>query len=44
MGSMIGQYSCANLLKELEAADSESEEESFMMVDGDDELVKMPDG
>jgi hypothetical protein len=42
MGSAIGQYSCTNLLKELEAADSESVEENLMLVDGDDELVKNP--
>jgi hypothetical protein len=34
-GSEIGQYSCSKLLKELEAADSESDEENFMLVDGD---------
>jgi hypothetical protein len=39
----MGQYSCSNLLKELEAADSESGEENFMIVDGDDELVKIHD-
>jgi hypothetical protein len=43
MGSAIGQYSCTNLLKELDAANSESEEENFMLVDGDDELIKVPD-
>jgi hypothetical protein len=43
MRSLIGQYSCANLLKELDAADSESNEEKFMLVDGDDELVRVPE-
>jgi hypothetical protein len=31
LGSAIGQYSCTNLLKELEAVDTESEEDNVML-------------
>jgi hypothetical protein len=41
-GSELGQYTCSNLLRKLEAANSESDDENFMMIDGDEELVKMP--
>jgi hypothetical protein len=43
LGSAIGQYSCTNLLKELEAVDIESEEDNVMLFDGDEELVKICD-
>jgi hypothetical protein len=41
--SEIGQYSCTRLLREMEAAMSESEGEDTVMVEGDEELVRIPE-
>jgi hypothetical protein len=39
----IGQYSCSKLLKELEAAESDSDPEDLMVTEDDVELVRIPE-
>jgi hypothetical protein len=39
----VGQYSCTKLLREMEAALTESNEEDLKMAEGDDELIRLPE-
>jgi hypothetical protein len=39
----LGDYSCAKLLREMEATTSNSRDDHLCMAEGDDELVRIPE-
>jgi hypothetical protein len=41
--SEIGQYPCSKLLREMEAVDLDVEEEDLIIINDDDELVRLPE-